>query len=263
MVIDTLENRRATNRVFVGESLRGNRIGATGLRASERKSASERVSEREGFQRFCRGFERFFRGFQRFLRGFQRSSQRPSQRPSQRQMSSQRLSVLLPLIALPLELSPSLVNRAFSPGRRKLSLSTGCPSGGGVLRDYLLRRRRVLKFLGNKRERQLLRSLFSGSSTRKGGGRKVRALPRILGFRREESGMSREWEFCRHVPDPWECSKSLCKKNACAFFLPYFDENGENDEFGFYPESDKNDQKKRRVSLRQRHGLEEAGFALP
>ena len=40
----------------VGESLRGNRIGATGLRASERKSASERVSEREGFQRFLRGF---------------------------------------------------------------------------------------------------------------------------------------------------------------------------------------------------------------
>ena len=30
----------------IGESLRGNRIGATGLRASERKSASERVSER-------------------------------------------------------------------------------------------------------------------------------------------------------------------------------------------------------------------------
>ena len=43
-----------------GESVRGNRIGATGLRASERKSASERVSERtserEGFQRFFRGF---------------------------------------------------------------------------------------------------------------------------------------------------------------------------------------------------------------
>ena len=52
------------SRVFrekrVGESSRGNRIGATGLRASERKSASERVSERvserEGFQRFLRGF---------------------------------------------------------------------------------------------------------------------------------------------------------------------------------------------------------------
>ena len=47
----------------LGESLRGNRIGATGLRASERKSASERVSERvserEGFQRVLRGFERF------------------------------------------------------------------------------------------------------------------------------------------------------------------------------------------------------------
>ena len=59
----------------IGESLRGNRIGATGLRASERKSASERVSEREGFQRFLRGFERFlevFRGFLEVFRGFER-----------------------------------------------------------------------------------------------------------------------------------------------------------------------------------------------
>ena len=31
----------------------------------------------------------------------------------------------------------------------------------GVPRDYLLRRRWVLKFLGNERKRQLLRSLFS------------------------------------------------------------------------------------------------------
>ena len=113
---------------FIGESLRGNRIGAAGLRDSERKSASERVSERvserEGFQRFLRGFERFLevfrgferfsevlRGFQSFLRGFQRflrGFQRSSQRPSQRQISSQRLSVLLPLIVLPLELSPNL-----------------------------------------------------------------------------------------------------------------------------------------------------------
>ena len=51
-------------------------------------------------------------------------------------------------------------------GRRKLSLSTGCPSKKGVLRDYLLRRRWVLKFLGNKGERQLLRSLFSDPSRR-------------------------------------------------------------------------------------------------
>ena len=54
----------------IGESLRGNRIGATGLRASERKSASqrvsERVSEREGFQRFFERFSEVFRGFQRF-----------------------------------------------------------------------------------------------------------------------------------------------------------------------------------------------------
>ena len=104
-----------------GKSLRGNRIGATGLRASERKSASERVSEREGFQRFLRGFERFsevLRGFQRFLRGFQRflrGFQRSSQRPSQRQISSQRLSALLPPIVLPLELSPKSEERELVP----------------------------------------------------------------------------------------------------------------------------------------------------
>ena len=61
---------RSSQKLF-GESLRGNRIGATGLRASERKSASERVSEREGFQRFLRGFSEVLRGFERFLRGFQ------------------------------------------------------------------------------------------------------------------------------------------------------------------------------------------------
>ena len=63
-------------------------------------------------------------------------------------------------------------------------------------------------FLGSKD-----RPVGWGSSTRRDGGRKVRALPRkfvFLGFRREESGTSRE--FCRDVPDPWGCSKSLCKK---------------------------------------------------
>ena len=111
---------------LLGESLRGNRTGATGLRASERKSASERVSEREGFQRFLRGFQRLseilrgfsevFRGFERFFRGFQRclrGFQKSSQRPSQRQISSQRLSVLLPLIVLPLELSPNCKHERY------------------------------------------------------------------------------------------------------------------------------------------------------
>ena len=58
-----------------------------------------------------------------------------------------------------------------------------------------------------------------GSSTRRGGGRKVCALPRkfvFLGLRREESGMSRE--FCRDVPDPWGFSKSLCKKKFVRIF---------------------------------------------
>ena len=51
-----------------------------------------------------------------------------------------------------------------------------------------------------------------GSSTRRGGGRKVRAVPRkfvFLGFGREvQPGMSRE--FCRDVPEPWRCSKIGC-----------------------------------------------------
>ena len=54
-----------------------------------------------------------------------------------------------------------------------------------------------------------------GSSTQRGGGRKFRARPRkfvFLGLQREESGMSRE--FCWDVPDPWGCSKTLCKKRS-------------------------------------------------
>ena len=31
--------------------------------------------------------------------------------------------------------------------------------------------------------------------------------------------MSRE--FCRDVPHPWGCSKSLCKKGLCSCFVPY------------------------------------------
>ena len=62
-----------------------------------------------------RGFSEVFRGFQRCLRAFQRSSHGPSQR----QISSQRLSVLLPLIVLPLELSPSWVWRILGLGVRR------------------------------------------------------------------------------------------------------------------------------------------------
>ena len=54
-----------------------------------------------------------------------------------------------------------------------------------------------------------------GSSTRRGGGQKVSAFPRkfvFLGFRREESGMSRE--FCRDVPDPWVPRGPCDRKNS-------------------------------------------------
>ena len=55
----------------------------------------------------------------------------------------------------------------------------------------------------------------------RGGGRKVRALPRkffLLGFGREKLGISRE--FCRDVPDPWGCSKSLGIKVRANFSIP-------------------------------------------
>ena len=58
-----------------------------------------------------------------------------------------------------------------------------------------------------------------GSSMRKGGGRRVRALPRkfvFLGFGRGEPGISQK--FCRDVPDPCRCSKSLCQKKFVRIF---------------------------------------------
>ena len=58
-----------------------------------------------------------------------------------------------------------------------------------------------------------------GSSTRRGGGRKVRALPRkfvFLVFRREESGTSRE--FCQDVPDFWGVFRKLVQKEFVCIF---------------------------------------------
>ena len=60
-----------------------------------------------------------------------------------------------------------------------------------------------------------------GSSTPRGGGQKVRALPRkfvFLGSRREESGMSRE--FCRDVPDPWGVQRVCAKEVRAHFSFP-------------------------------------------
>ena len=31
----------------------------------------------------------------------------------------------------------------------------------------------------------------------------------------------RTWEFCRDVPDPWGCTKIMCKNISCALFVPY------------------------------------------
>ena len=54
------------------------------------------------FERFSEVFRAFLEVFRDFLEVF-----RGPHRDPQRQISSQRLSVLLPLIVLPLELSPS------------------------------------------------------------------------------------------------------------------------------------------------------------
>ena len=57
-----------------------------------------------------------------------------------------------------------------------------------------------------------------GSSTRRGGGRKVRALPRkfvFLEFRREESGMSRNFARMSRNPGVF---KRLVRKMFAVFF---------------------------------------------
>ena len=68
---------------------------------------SLRGSLREGFSELFRGFQRFSEIFQRFSEIFQRSSEVLSETLSEARFPSQRLSVLLPLIVLPLELSPT------------------------------------------------------------------------------------------------------------------------------------------------------------
>ena len=104
--------------VFAGWRNEGNRIEfpLRGKTEPLRESLRGRGFS-EGFQRFLegfKGFQRFSEVSQRFFRGFQRSSQRPSQRPSQRQISLSE--ALLPLIVLPLELSP---NEDFHRGDSK------------------------------------------------------------------------------------------------------------------------------------------------
>ena len=88
-------------------------IGATGPRASERELFLERVSEREDFQRSSevfRGFQRFFKRFSEVFRDysevFRGPLRDPLRDPLRGRFLSQRLSVRLPLIVLPLELSP-------------------------------------------------------------------------------------------------------------------------------------------------------------
>ena len=91
--------------------------GATRLRASERKSASQRVSERTS-ENLSKISENFSKNSEKPLKTSENlskiSENPPSQRPSQRQISSQRLSVLLPLLCCPLT-SLRLITRMSAP----------------------------------------------------------------------------------------------------------------------------------------------------
>ena len=107
------------------------------------------------------------------------------------------------------------------------SLQT-CPTGGEpwiwgvqwpVLMALLQNQARKKSTKINSLGPETIQGVGWGCSTRRGGGRKVRALPRkfvFLGFRREESGMSRE--FFWDVPDPRRCSKKFVQKQ----FMPMF-----------------------------------------
>ena len=97
-----LHEESLIRREFKGQQKWGNRTESLWGEICLWEGLWEGVMVFRDFWEVFRGFQRFLRGFQSFLRGFQRSSQRPSQR----QISSQRLSFLLPLIVLPLELSP-------------------------------------------------------------------------------------------------------------------------------------------------------------
>ena len=55
-----------------------------------------------------------------------------------------------------------------------------------------------------------------GSSSRSGAGQKVRSL--LSHPRHNELCPGMSWRFCRDVPDPWGCSKSLCKKVHADFW---------------------------------------------
>ena len=53
------------------------------------------------------------------------------------------------------------------------------------------------------------------------GVRKVRALPRSLSSLGLEGGSRDVPGILPGCPGPLGCSKSLCKKSSCTFFVPY------------------------------------------
>ena len=106
-----LETREQGKLFRVEEAQGATRLGATRLRVSERKSASERVSERtsETSKNLWKPLNKLWKPLKtsenplKTSQNLSRISENPpSQRPSQRQISSQRLSVPLPLFCCPL-----------------------------------------------------------------------------------------------------------------------------------------------------------------
>ena len=77
--------------LFIGESLRGKWIGATGPRASERQTCLWEGLWEGGFSESFERFSEVFRGFLEVFRG-------PLRDPLRGRFPSQRRSVLLPLI---------------------------------------------------------------------------------------------------------------------------------------------------------------------
>ena len=99
----------------------------------------------QSFSKVLRGLQRFREVFERVSEIFERFSEVLSE-TFQRQISSQRLSVLLPLILLPLELSPKALAVHFSRSTFRIFVFFAWGRGRGSPR-----RRRGGGFVENSR----------------------------------------------------------------------------------------------------------------
>ena len=131
----------------LGENSRGNTIGATGPRASDREICLRGYLRGRVFRGFSdvsevlRGFYRFsevFRDFSEVFRG-------PLRDPLRGRFPSQRLSVLLPLIVLPLELPPRNFGLTFRSLQSVQSVFSDGPCLAAGDRNPTTESNRILK----------------------------------------------------------------------------------------------------------------------